>query len=79
MRLVDEMAASYRAGYLDLVTKLLLELDEWADSVGASFVMLNDETGLIELWLYGSHNAQWHFAPGKTGRYRSQDHAQDVS
>lgn len=65
MRLADKLCLAYRLGYFSEVSQILLELDEWADSVGAGFLLVQQSEYLAELWLYGSYKAQWSFVAGR--------------
>lgn len=79
MRLVKRLEAATRFGYLSLASQILLELDEWADSVGAQFLFVQHDLLRIELWLYGSYKAEWSWMAEDPRRDRSQHQAQQVS
>ena len=79
MRLVDRFRYTYGLGDLGLASQTLLELDEWADSVGAGFLFVQQDECNAELWLYGSYKAQWSWLILDPKRSRSQHQAQQVT
>jgi len=59
---VDLLELALVLGTTASATKILYELDEWADSVGSGFLFTQESEFRCELWLYGNHKATWTFS-----------------